>query len=49
MDDITTDAQASVTELQQQAAADYASAQDAHAGQTHRDDANVHGSDRRAA
>ncbi|MEE1814232.1 hypothetical protein PUR59_04250 [Streptomyces sp. SP18ES09] len=49
MDDVTTDAQATVTELQQQAADDYAHARDAHEWQTRRDDANVCGSDRSAA
>ncbi|MEE1813683.1 hypothetical protein PUR59_01335 [Streptomyces sp. SP18ES09] len=49
MDDITTDAHATVIELQQQAAQDYATTQASQAGQTHRDDANLHGRERSAA
>ncbi|MEU6168070.1 hypothetical protein [Streptomyces tanashiensis] len=49
MGDITTDAQASVTELQQQAADDYASPQATRERETHRDDVNGPSWDRGAA
>ncbi|MGW1930447.1 hypothetical protein [Streptomyces sp. NPDC001919] len=49
MDDITTDAHASAAELQQRAAADYASAQAARARATHRDDVLTLDQDRSAA
>lgn len=41
MADNATDEQARVTELQKQAADDYARAQDARSWQTNRDDANI--------
>ncbi|MFB8083712.1 hypothetical protein [Streptomyces sp. NPDC056013] len=49
MDDITTDAQASAAELQQRAAADYASARAARARAASRDDVPDLDQDRSAA
>lgn len=43
MDTFTTETQDRVTELHQQAAHDYATAQAARDWQTNRDDANIHG------